>query len=65
MNKYNYHYNQTQKIYNMELHDEITFDLYERWWIKRVPGGWLYIYCNEFSNSLAFVPYNEEFKQGE
>lgn len=47
----------------MEFHEEKPIDLFEKFWVKRVPGGWLYIQCFEFSNSITFVPYNDEFKK--
>lgn len=52
-----------REMCNMEFHEEKPIDLFEKFWVKRVPGGWLYIQCFEFSNSITFVPYNDEFKK--
>ena len=49
-------------IYEMNLHEKIFSYPYE---IKRVPGGWLYLYfpdTDSRSNSApVFVPFDNEF----
>lgn len=33
--------------------------------IKRVPGGWIYIYVNHESTTSSFIPYSQEFKEND
>lgn len=44
-------------IYDLDLHDEAQISDVE--YVKRVPGGWLYIDTNLCTST--FVPFNNEF----
>jgi len=46
-----------QRIYDLELHKLIAIggDII----VTRVPGGWLYNYCDQ----IIFIKYNTEFKK--
>ena len=48
------------KLYEMKLHRMLEIN--ETMVVTRVPGGWLYNSYTEHTESLAFVPYNDEFK---
>ena len=43
------------RLYDMKLHDTIEF---ERWYVTRVPGGWIYL--NISGGSAVFVPYTKD-----
>lgn len=45
------------EIYNMRLHQTIRIN--QRWYVMRVPGGWLYTYGGQ----AAFVPMNREYSK--
>ncbi len=48
------------KIYNMDLHAEITLNGGTN--VLRVPGGWVYLTYNARHLSSVFVPFNNEFQ---
>jgi len=51
-------------IYELELFEEKVLYSNDAMWesLKRVPGGWLYLYKNNNSSTCAFIPYDHEFK---
>jgi hypothetical protein len=49
-------------IHELDCHETVFFDgVGCATHIIRVPGGWLYQFCDAEGNSTAFVPFNTEF----
>lgn len=46
-------------IYKMGLHEDLRIDKYT--YVKRVPGGWIYVMDEADSINNVFVPFNNEF----
>ena len=50
-------------IYGLKLHKSLSIEYLKGKHAKvvRVPGGWIYIFEAENSESCTFVPYHDEF----
>lgn len=54
-----------KSVYEMKLHEEIRvfttneWDGETRYYITRVPGGWIY----QYNATSTFVPYSDELKE--
>lgn len=50
-----------EKIYEMKLHEEIEAAPMVD--VRRVPGGWVYLFYSEHHLSPVFVPFDNEFME--
>ena len=55
----------SKNIYDLDLLEEFVIENNSNYYesIKRVPGGWVWIYKDSRGNTSQFIPYNEEFKE--
>jgi hypothetical protein len=63
--KADYESNTPDKLYSLKLHEEYYPGTSESgWMIKRVAGGWLYIYhrLDQGQMNTVFVPFNNEYQ---
>ena len=52
----------SEKVYELKLHEEI--EVTEMVDVRRVPGGWIYLFYSGDDNlSPVFVPFNNEFME--